>query len=78
MITPELTQSMLEAVAPELKDIINAAHQASSVAPMTPEIENILEGGPGSPAPEPSAETPAPEAPPTSAAPEEEPEVPTP
>jgi hypothetical protein len=72
MITPELTQSMLEAVAPELKDIINAASQARSVAPMTPEIENILEGGPGSPTPEPSAEPTTPEAPPA------EPEVPTP
>jgi hypothetical protein len=78
MITPELTQSMLEAVAPELKDLINAASQANSVAPMTPEIENILEGGPGTPTPEPSAETAPAEAPPTSAAPTTEPEVPTP
>jgi hypothetical protein len=78
MITPELTQAMLEAVAPELKDLINAASQANSVAPMSPEIENILEGGPGTPTPEPSAETAPPEAPPTSAAPTAEPEVPTP
>jgi hypothetical protein len=77
MITPELTQSMLEAVAPELKDIINAASQANNPAPMTPEIQQILEGGPASPTPEPSAEAaPAeePVAPPTSA----EPETPTP
>lgn len=69
MITPELTQSMLEAVAPEMRDIINAAHQASSAAPMSPEVEQILEGGPAPENPEPSAETPAPT---------EEPEVPTP
>ena len=78
MITPELTQSMLEAVAPELKDIISAASQANSAAPMSPEIQNILEGGPGAPAPEPSAETAPLEAPPTSAAPQAEPEIPTP
>ena len=72
MITPELTQTMLEAVAPELRDIINAASQASNPAPMTPEIEQILEGGPAATSPEPSAEAPVEEAP------TEEPGVPTP
>ena len=63
MITPELTQSMLEAVAPELKDLINAASQASSVAPMPPEIEQLLAGQPVAPGAEAPTEAPAAEAP---------------
>jgi hypothetical protein len=50
MITPELTQSMLEAVAPEIKSIVERASQAASSAPMSPEIQSILEGGPAAPA----------------------------
>ena len=60
MITPELTQSMLEAVAPELRELINKASQANSVAPMPPEIEQLLAGQ--APAPDAEPEVPAAEA----------------
>ena len=63
MITPELTQSMLEAVAPELRELINKASQANSVAPMPPEIEQLLAGQPVAPGAEAPAEAPAAEAP---------------
>ncbi len=63
MITPELTQSMLEAVAPELRELINKASQANSVAPMPPEIEQLLAGQPVAPGAEAPTEAPAAEAP---------------
>jgi len=63
MITPELTQSMLEAVAPELRELINKASQANSVAPMPPGIEQLLAGQPVAPEAEAPAEAPAAEAP---------------
>jgi hypothetical protein len=68
MITPELTQSMLEAVAPELRELINKASQATSVAPMPPGIDQLLSGQPVEPEPEP--------APPAEAAPLAEPVMP--
>lgn len=80
MITPELTQTMLEAVAPEIRDLIKNTSQANSAAPMSPEIEQLLEGGP-TPAPAPSEEpaaTEAPATPPAPATPLAEPETPTP
>lgn len=58
MITPELTESMLKAVSPELTGIIREASQAANVAPMTPGLEQLLEGGEA-----PAAETPAAPAP---------------
>ena len=51
MITPEFTQAMLEAVAPEIKDLIQNSSQASSIAPMPPEISQLLDGV-GAPAPD--------------------------
>ena len=62
MITPELTQAMLEAVAPEIKDLIQGASQASSIAPMPPEISQLLDGV-GAPAAAPDASAAEPAAP---------------
>jgi hypothetical protein len=59
-ITPELTEAMLNTVAPEMMQAVKAAAQASSVAPMTPELQQILDGGAPAETPaEPPAETPA-------------------
>ena len=59
-ITPELTEAILSAVAP---DVINAARQsqqASSVAPVPPELQSLLQGAqPGAPAAAPAGVTPA-------------------
>jgi hypothetical protein len=45
MITPELTENMLKAVAPELVDLIRQSSQGSSVAPMSPELNDLVQGG---------------------------------
>jgi hypothetical protein len=58
-MTPELTEAMLNTVAPEMMQAVKAAAQASSVAPMTPELQQILDGGAPAETPaEPPAETP--------------------
>jgi hypothetical protein len=41
-ITPELTEAMLSAVAPELMEKVKGAAQANSVAPVPPEVQNLL------------------------------------
>ena len=53
-ISPEFTQAMLDAIAPEVMNAVRSAQQASSVAPVPPEIEQILDqaAGEGAPAPE--------------------------
>lgn len=45
VITPELTEAMIGAVAPDVLDAARAAQQAQSVAPMPPELEQLLQGG---------------------------------
>jgi hypothetical protein len=52
-ISPEFTQAMLDAIAPEVMNAVRDAQQASSVAPVPPEIEQILEqaASPETPAP---------------------------
>ena len=45
MITPELTEGMLGAVAPEVLDKVRQNASAQSVAPVPPEIEELLQGG---------------------------------
>ena len=67
MITPELTESMLKAVSPELTGIIREASQASNVAPMTPGIEQLLQGGEAPATEAPTETTPAEAIPPTAA-----------
>jgi hypothetical protein len=44
VITPELTESMLGAVAPEVMKATRMASQASSLAPIPPEVERLLKG----------------------------------
>jgi hypothetical protein len=75
MITPELTEAMLNAVAPEVMEATRQAAQAQSVGPIPPGLEQMLQGQPAPAAPEPAAPAegaPAPEAPPAAPAPAEE------
>ena len=69
VITPELTEALLSAVAPEMMAKAREAQQASSVAPMPQDISQMLQGAqPGAEAPTgaPEAAPAAPEAaPPT-------------
>jgi len=68
VITPELTEAMLNAIAPDVMNAVREAQQASSVAPLPPDVETILQQATGAtPAPE-SAE-PTPETPETPAPP---------
>jgi hypothetical protein len=41
-ISPELTQAMLGAIAPEVMESVRQAQQADSVAPVPPEIDQLL------------------------------------
>jgi hypothetical protein len=43
-ITPELTEAMLGAVAPEIMKATRLSSQADSVAPIPPELERLLKG----------------------------------
>ena len=62
MITPELTEQLMNAVAPEIMNAARAAQQATSVAPIPPEVAQAL-GTP--PTTETPAEAPAEAQPPT-------------
>jgi hypothetical protein len=42
-LTPELTEAMLGAVAPDVMSAIRTAQQAASVAPLPPEVEQALQ-----------------------------------
>ena len=42
-ISPELTQSMINAIAPDIMEKVREVQQAESVAPVPPEIEQILD-----------------------------------
>jgi hypothetical protein len=66
MITPELTESMLKAVAPDVMNLTRDIAQQESGAPVPEDIQQILEGG--QPAPEGAAPA-APLAEPTPAEP---------
>lgn len=44
-ISPELTEAMLTAIAPEVVNAARQAQQATSVAPIPPEVQQILQGG---------------------------------
>jgi hypothetical protein len=60
-ISPELTEAMLTAIAPEVVNAARQAQQANSVAPIPPEVQQILQGGSPTAGAEaaPAAETPA-------------------
>jgi hypothetical protein len=59
-ITPELTEAMLGAIAPDIMGTVRESQQQSSVAPIPPEVQEALSGQPtDSPAtPEQTTETP--------------------
>lgn len=52
-VSPELTEQMINAIAPEIMDKLREVQQASSVAPVPPEVEQILNQAAGVPAPAP-------------------------
>lgn len=72
-VTPELTEAVIGAIAPELMASTRTAQQATSVAPVPPELQQMLQGGPP-PAPEGAAPA---EAQPAPAEPVAEPIPPT-
>jgi hypothetical protein len=51
---------MLKAVAPEVMEAVQAVSQESSVAPMSPELQNLLDGAVGGTPAETPTEEPAP------------------
>ncbi len=61
-ITPELTEAMLKAVAPDVMQAVQQVSQENSVAPMTPELQNLLDGALGEAPAETPTETPTEEA----------------
>jgi hypothetical protein len=65
--TPELTEAMLGAVAPDMMTAVRDAQQSASVAPLPPEVEKVLQQAAGETAP-------TEEAPPAEEAPQESPE----
>jgi hypothetical protein len=48
--TPELTESLLKIIAPEIMDAARAASQASNVAPIPTDVQQALSGAPVDPA----------------------------
>jgi hypothetical protein len=43
-MTPELTEAMLAAVAPDMMNAVKAAQQAASVAPLPANVADVLAG----------------------------------
>jgi hypothetical protein len=72
MITPELTEATIKAFAPDMVDAVRANQQASSVAPIPPEVAQMLGQTPA------AAPTEAPAPAEQQAAPEAEEETPAP
>ncbi len=57
---PELVESMLNAIAPEMMNAARGASQAASPAPIPPEVQQMLKGGaPASPATDTTTPSPA-------------------
>lgn len=69
MVTPETTEAVLAAIAPDIMNSARAASQAASSAPIPPEVDEILQEATGVPAPGGQAEETTP--PPALAEPEE-------
>jgi hypothetical protein len=63
-LTPELTEGMLKAVAPEIIDAVRNASQATSVAPIPNSVDQIVNQAPAPPATEGEATPAAPATPP--------------
>lgn len=70
MVTPELTEAMLQSVAPDLMGSIRKQAMADSGAEVPPEVDQILQQATGQPNPAVAAEVPAAEEPPKLAEPE--------
>lgn len=51
LFSPELTQSLLQVVAPDLMDSVRQANLAQSVAPIPGNVQNVLSGQPAGAAP---------------------------
>jgi hypothetical protein len=49
-ITPEITEAMLGAIAPEVMNAIRSAGQATSVGPIPPEVQQVIDQASGTPA----------------------------
>lgn len=47
VLTPELTEAMLAAVSPEMMNAVRGAQQASSVAPLPPDVQDVLDRASG-------------------------------
>ena len=47
VLTPELTEAMLGAVSPEMMTAVRSAQQESSVAPLPPEVQEVLQQATG-------------------------------
>lgn len=60
MITPELTEAVLNALAPNVMNKAREVQQASSAAPVPPEVAQMLQQGGGQPAAPAAPATPAP------------------
>lgn len=72
-VTPELTEALLNSIAPNIMGAVREAQQDASVAPLPPELESILQQATGSEQPELSEQVaPAPESEPEQAEPSEE------
>lgn len=54
-ISPELTEAMLTSIAPDVINASRQAQQSASVAPIPPEVQQILQGGSPGAAPAPAA-----------------------
>ena len=67
-ISPELTEAILQQLAPEIWAAMRASHQQQTGAPLPPEVSQAL-GMPPSDAPAPAAPGPAPADPSAPAAP---------
>jgi hypothetical protein len=76
MVTPELTESLLSAVAPEVMNAARGANQQANIAPIPAGVDQILQEATGEPAPGGTPVTPAaPAAPATGTPPLAEPEA---
>jgi hypothetical protein len=62
-MTPELTEAMLAAVAPEMMNAVKAAQQAASVAPLPQNVADVLAGQAPAEGATPEAESATPETP---------------
>ena len=74
-ITPELTEALLGAVAPDVMQAMRSASQAANPAPIPTEVQQLLEGetpaeAPAAPEATEALEAPAPETPPAPESPE--------